>query len=139
MNRTLGLIGLGLAAYILYRYSKKQEPAPAPAPIRTQAQITKTNLKREGEKVIEAHLESEATKAAEKRFKQRNSANDILLFTGEKQYVTLENLIPNRYGQYNNFYGNYNRLNAENTTDIISAERTQALYKRPKPMFNNTL
>ena len=60
--------------------------------------------------------------------------------TGQKQYVTLENLIPNRYGQYNNFYGkNYNKLNIEDTSDIISAERTQALYKRPKPIFNNTL
>jgi hypothetical protein len=142
MKKILALVGLGAVAYILYKYSKKEAPAPAPEPprVRTSAEIKKAELKKNIPTALKEYLESPEAKEAEKRFKQKITANNILLFTGEKQYVTLENLIPNRYGQYNNFYGkNYNRLNAEDTTNILAAERTQTLYKRPKPQFNNTL
>jgi hypothetical protein len=150
MKKTIGLIGLAVAAYLLYKYNEKNTqvpiaPTPTPSPTPpsprpiSDDEVRKSDLKQQGASLIEPYYESEAGKLAEKRFKQRLSANDILLFTGEKQYVTLENLIPNRYGQYNNFSGNYNRLNAEDTTNILSAERTQSLYKRPKPTFNNTL
>jgi len=147
MKKILALVGLGAVAYILYKYSKKEAPAPPipappipapPAPTRTSAEIKKAELKKNIPTALKEYLESPEAKEAEKRFKQKITANNILLFTGEKQYVTLENLIPNRYGQYNNFGGNYNRLNAEDTTNILTAERTEALYKRPNPLFNNT-
>jgi len=143
MKKILALVGLGAVAYILYKYNNKATPVVPPPPLppaRTKAEETKVALKREGAKLIEPYYDSEAGKAAEKRFKLRNSANTELLFSGQKQYVTLENLIPNRYGMYNNFYGkDYNQPNREDTIDIISAERTQELYKRPNPLFNNTL
>jgi hypothetical protein len=143
MKKIIGLVALAAAAYLLYKNSKKETPVVSPVeptPTRTKAQETKVALKKEGAKLIEAYYDSEAGKASEKRFKTRTSANTELLMTGQKQYVTLENLIPNRYGQYNNFYGkDYNQPNREDTIDIISAERTQALYKRPNPLFNNTL
>lgn len=151
MKKTLGFVALATAAYLLYTYSKKRQigvvsPIPEMTPEiynqrpRTSGEIAKVALKKEGAKLIEPYYESEAGRLAEKRFKQSISANDILLFTGEKQYVTLENLIPNRYGQYNNFSGkNYNKLNVEDTTNISRAILTQSLYKRPKPLFNNTL
>jgi hypothetical protein len=141
MKKILALVGLGAVAYILYKYNNKATPVVPPPPLppaRTKAEETKVALKREGAKLIEPYYDSEAGKAAEKRFKLRNSANTELLMTGQRQYVTLENLIPNRYGQYNNFAGNYNRLNAEDTTNISSAIMAQSLYKRPKPIFNNT-
>ena len=139
MKKLIGFAALATAGYLLYKYylGKKEVVVE---PTRTKAQETKAALKKEGAKLIEPYYESEAGRLAEKKFKSSISANRELLMTGQKQYVTLENLIPNRYGQYNNFYGkDYNKLNVEDTTDIISAERTQALYKRPKPMFNNTL
>jgi hypothetical protein len=143
MKKIIGLVALAAAAYLLYKNSKKETPvAPSiePTPTRTKAQETKVALKKEGAKLIEPYYDSEAGKAAEKRFKSRTSANTELLMTGQKQYVTLENLIPNRYGEYNNFYGkDYNKRNVEDTTDIISAERTQSLFIRPKPLFNNAL
>lgn len=141
MKKLIGFAALATAGYLLYKYYLgKKEVVVEPIPMRTKAQETKVALKKEGAKLIEPYYDSEAGRLAEKKFKQRTSANDILLFTGKPQYVTLENLIPNRYGQYNNFYGKeYNKLNVEDTSDIISSERTQALYKRPKPIFNNTL
>ena len=139
MKKIFALVGLGAVAYILYKYNNKATLVVPPPPARTKAEETKVALKKEGAKLIEPYYDSEAGKAAEKRFKLRTSANTELLMTGQRQYVTLENLIPNRYGQYNNFAGNYNRVNAEDTTNISSAIMTQSLYKRPKPLFNNTL
>lgn len=139
MKKIFALVGLGAVAYILYKYGKKQQPVVESAPMRTPAEIKKAELKKEGAKLIEPYYESEAGRLAEKRFKASISANKEVLFSGQKQYVTLENLIPDRYGRYNNFYGNYNRLNAEDTTNVLSAERTEKLYKRPKPIFDNTL
>lgn len=140
MKKAIGFVALAAAAYLAYKYilSKKELPAQ-PTPTRTKGEIVKAELKKQGAKVLEPYLESAEAKAAEKKFKTSISANKELLMTGGKQYVTLENLIPNEYGQYNNFYGGYNQRNRENTTDIISAERTQALYKRPNPLFNNAL
>ena len=141
IKRALQVLGVGVLGYVIYMYyNKKQAPAPAPAPpppTRTKAEETKVALKKEGAKLIEPYYDSEAGRAAERRFKSRTSANTELLMTGQKQYVTLENLIPNRYGMYNNFSGKYNHLNIEDTTNIDSAVRTQAMYKRPNPMFNN--
>jgi hypothetical protein len=135
MKKIIGLVALAAAGYFLYRYNKDTT-----TPTRTKAEETKAAIKKEGAKLIEPYYESEAGRLAERKFKSSISANRELLMTGQKQYVTLENLIPNRYGQYNNFYGkDYNKLNVEDTTDIISAERTQSLFIRPKPMFNNTL
>jgi hypothetical protein len=140
MKKLFALIGLGAVAYVLYKYNKKQtEVSPASTPTRTKAEDTKAALKKEGAKLIEPYYDSEAGKAAERRFKSRTSANTELLFSGKKQYVTIENLIPNTYGQYNNFSGRYNSRNAEDTTNMTDAEITQALYIRPKPNFNNTL
>jgi hypothetical protein len=139
MKKLIALVGLGAVAYILYKYGKKQEPIVQATPTRTPAEIKKAELKKEGAKLIEPYYESEAGRLAEKRFKASISANKEVLFSGQKQYVTLENLIPDRYGMYNNFYGNYNRVNSEDTTNIDSAIATQKLYIRPKPFFNNTL
>jgi hypothetical protein len=142
-KRALQVLGVGALAYIIYMYyKKKNQPiivAHQESPQRTQGEITKATLKKQGSALIEPYYDSEAGKLAEKKFKSRTSANQELLFSGQKQYVFLENLIPNRYGIYNNFDGKYNRLNVEDTTNIDTAERTQALYKRPKPIFNNTL
>ena len=141
IKRALQVLGVGVLGYVIYMYyNKKQAPAPAPAPpppTRTKAEETKVALKKEGAKLIEPYYDSEAGRAAERRFKSRTSANTELLMTGQKQYVTLENLIPNRYGMYNNMSGKYNRLNVEDTSNIGNAVRTEAMYKRPNPMFNN--
>jgi hypothetical protein len=141
INKALKVIGVGALAYVIYLYyKKKNQPIvvePTPTPTRTKAEETKAALKKEGAKLIEPYYDSEAGKAAERRFKSRTSANTELLFSGKKQYVTLENLIPNQYDMYNNFSGKYNHLNVENTTNIDDAERTQAIYIRPKPLFNN--
>jgi hypothetical protein len=141
MKKIIGLVALAAAAYLLYKNSKKETPiAPPLEPSRTKAQETKAALKKEGAKLIEPYYDSEAGRLAEKRFKASITANKEVLFSGQKQYVTLENLIPNRYGMYNNFYGkDYNQRNVEDTTDILSAERTQKLFIRPKPIFDNTL
>ena len=139
IKRVLQVLGVGVLGYVIYMYyNKKQAPAPPPSPpTRTKAEETKVALKKEGAKLIEPYYDSEAGRASERRFKSRTSANTELLFSGQKQYVTLENLIPNRYGMYNNMSGKYNRLNVEDTTNIGNAVRTQAMYIRPKPMFNN--
>jgi hypothetical protein len=139
IKRALQVLGVGVLGYVIYMYYKKknQPIVVEPTRTRTKAEETKATLKKEGAKLIEPYYDSEAGKAAERRFKSRTSANTELLFSGQKQYVTLENLIPNRYGMYNNFSGKYNRLNVEDTTNIDTAERTQATYIRPKPFFNN--
>lgn len=152
-KRALQVLGLGALAYIIYMYYKKKgevqivvaPPTEAPK-VRTQADIVKAELKKEGAKLIEANQPEgySSVRAVYQNpnspaFKERVRQMTETLFTGQKQYVTLENLIPNRYGMYNNFSGKYNRLNAEDTTNIDAAEITQALYKRPKPLFNNAL
>jgi hypothetical protein len=121
MKKIIGLVALAAAAYLLYKNSKKETPS---APRVNQLPL----------------VEPQSSSAAEKMFKASISANKEVLFSGQKQYVTLENLIPNRYGMYNNFYGkDYNQRNVEDTTDILSAEKTQKSFIRPKPLFDNTL
>lgn len=146
MRKIIGLIALGAAAYLLYKYNKdKNKVIPSTIiPVDKNDKIVKDNIKQGAKLIEQANI---GTNSVKDRYKNQNSVvyqermrqMSEKLFSGDKQYVTLENLIPNRYGQYNNFYGNYNQPNREDTTDIISAERTQALYKRPNPLFNNTL
>jgi hypothetical protein len=148
-KRVLEVLGVGALAYIIYMYyKKKNQPiiAPQNAAQRTQGEITKATLKRQGAALIEANqpegyssVKAVYSNPNSPAFSERQRQMSETLFTGQKQYVTLENLIPNRYGMYNNFDGKYNRLNVEDTTNIDTAERTQAFYKRPKPIFNNAL
>lgn len=156
-NRALQVLGLGALAFIIYMYYKKKGEvkivvAPPIAPpteapkVRTKADIVKAELKTEGAKLIEANqpegyssIRAVYQNPNSPAFQERVRQMTETLFTGEKQYVTLENLIPDRYGRYNNFSGRYSGLNQEDTTNIGTAERTEKLYKRPKPFFNNAL